>query len=139
MRSNKGPSRVARKDLEAFARTQGRSGRIGCTLYGLAAGMKSAECSGAPQPAGWKTRDGSLWFPTIEGVVVIDPDRTRTSGIAPPVVIETVLVDKSPPLPGANHPYVELPPGSGELEFHYAALSFLDPDKIRFRYRLEGF
>src|SRR5262245_31850831 len=139
MSSNKGISRVARKDLETFARTRGGGGRIGCTLYGLAAGMKSAECSGGSQPAGWKTRDGSLWFPTIEGVVVIDPDRTRTSGIAPPVVIETVLVDKSPASSGGNRVYAELPPGSGELEFHYAALSFLDPDKIRFQYRLEGF
>ena len=40
--------------------------------YGVADGMLSRECNGA-SPAGWKTRDGRLWFPTVKGVVSIDP------------------------------------------------------------------
>ena len=61
--------------------------------FGRADGMRSAECSGFTQPAGWKARDGRLWFPTVEGAVVIDPDRIKTNTRPPPVVIEQVRVD----------------------------------------------
>jgi ligand-binding sensor domain-containing protein/signal transduction histidine kinase len=134
MSCNKGIFRVAKKDLAAFSRAKG--GRIGCTLYGRAAGMRSSECSGGSQPAGWKARDGRLWFPTIDGAVVIDPERIRKNTLPPPVVIEEVFIDKKA---APAEAFAELPPGKGELEFRYAALSLLDPENVRFRYRLEGF
>ena len=98
--------------------------------------MRSAECSGFTQPAGWKTHDGRLWFPTIEGAVVIDPDHIKTNMIAPPVVIESAVADhrEMPRLARAD-----LALERGELEFHYTALSFVDPERVRFRYKLEGF
>jgi hypothetical protein len=86
--------------------------------------MKSSECSGGSQPAGFAMRDGRLWFATIQGAVVIDPDRLRTNVLPPPLVIENVIVDSSPPPRAPAGTVVEVPPGSGELEFHYAALSF---------------
>jgi diguanylate cyclase (GGDEF)-like protein len=98
--------------------------------------MRSAECSGFTQPAGWKTRDGRLWFPTIEGAVVIDPDRIRTNTLPPPVVVEQTFVDRRL-LPRGQE--ATFGPGRGDLEFHYAGLSFVDPDRVRFRYMLEGF
>jgi diguanylate cyclase (GGDEF)-like protein len=98
--------------------------------------MRSSECSGFTQPAAWKTRDGRLWFPTIEGAVVIDPDRIGTNTIPPPVVIEQVLVDRKA-LPGVED--AEVLPARGDLEFHYAGLSFVDPGRVSFRYMLEGF
>ncbi len=104
--------------------------------YGRADGMRSAECSGFTQPAGWKARDGRLWFPTIEGAVVIDPDRIKTNTIAPPVVIEQVLVDRK--AISSTGPS-DLMPGRGDLEFHYTGLSFVDPERVKFRYKLDGF
>lgn len=143
MSSNKGIFRVAMKDLAPPHAPRSSSPplppaekRIHCTLYGRAAGMKSSECSGGTQPAGWRTRDGRLWFPTIQGAVVIDPASVWTNPLPPPVVIEKVIIDKAATSARA---FADLPPGKGEMEFHYAALSFLDPSKVRFRYRLEGF
>jgi len=62
---NKGIFRVSKKELEDFA--NGKINAIHCISYGKADGMKSCECNGSNHPAGWKSRDGRLWFPTVEG------------------------------------------------------------------------
>jgi len=134
MSCSRGIYRVARRDLEDVA--EGRRATVTTVSFGRADGMRSAECSGFTQPAGWKTRDGRLWFPTVEGAVVIDPDRIKTNTRPPPVVVEQVRVDRRlVPKTGVS----EVLPGRGDLEFHYTALSFVDPDRVYFRYMLEGF
>jgi len=134
MSSNRGIFRISKKELNEFAR--GKITSVASAVYGTADGMKSAECNGGNQSAGCKTRDGRLWFPTTKGVVVVDPTNIRTNALPPPVAIEQVMVDKKPiALDGR----AEAPPGRGELEVHYTALSFLDPSKVRFQYRLEGY
>jgi diguanylate cyclase (GGDEF)-like protein len=134
MSCSRGIFQVSLRQLEDVA--EGRRDRVTSISYGRADGMRSAECSGFTQPAGWRTRDGRLWFPTIEGAVVIDPDRIKTNATPPPVVIEEMLVDRQVvPTSGP----AELLPGRGDLEFHYTGLSFVDPDRVRFRYMLEGF
>jgi ligand-binding sensor domain-containing protein/signal transduction histidine kinase len=134
MSSNHGVSRVSLRDLEDFA--EGRIASVRHVAYGLADGMRSAECNGAHQPAGWKARDGRLWFPTIKGVAAIDPGTFAVNEVPPPVVLEQLLVnDKPVPTTGD----VEVPAGRQKLEFQYAALSFLAPEKVQFRVKLEGF
>jgi signal transduction histidine kinase len=119
--------------LNEFA--AGRLRRLTPVAYTTADGMKSNECTGEAQPAGWKTRDGRLWFPTVKGVVVIDPGRLAVNPLPPPVVIEQVLVSQEPvALPTG----AELPPDIGELTIQYTGLSFLAPEKVRFKYKLEG-
>jgi len=130
----KGVLRVRHRDLEDFAR--GRSAALPVTSFGKADGMRSSECTGRTQPAGWKGGDGRLWFPTTKGVVVIDPARIAVNRQPPSVVVEQVGID------GAAADAVDgltLPPGSERLEFQYTGLSLLAPEKVRFRYRLEGF
>jgi ligand-binding sensor domain-containing protein/signal transduction histidine kinase len=131
---NKGIFRVSKQDLEDVA--QGKLKSVASVSYGTADGMKSIECNGGNQPAGCTTADGKLWFPTLKGSVMIDPSRLRLNTLPPPVIIEEVAVDKQPVPFGQK---ADLPPGRGGLEFHYTALSFLAPEKIRFKYRLEGF
>lgn len=134
MSSNRGVFSVEKAQLEAYA--QGRIDRVQSTAYGKADGMKSNECNGAHQPAGWKGRDGRLWFPTIRGVSVIDPAHIPVNTVPPPVLMEQLIVDeKSVPL----SPDPQLPPGRRKLEFHYTALSYLAPEQVQFRYKLEGF
>lgn len=133
MSSNHGVQSLSRAELNAFA--EGQSKRVQASLYGKADGMKSAECNGAHQPAGVRRRDGSLWFPTIAGVVSVQPAAMHRNLVPPPVLIETVLVDGQP-LQAAG---AALAPGSRKLEFHYTALSFREPEAVRFQYRLEGF
>ncbi|RMG56597.1 MAG: hypothetical protein D6723_00025 [Acidobacteria bacterium] len=134
MSGNRGIFCVSKGELNDLA--EGRIAFISCRVFGKADGMKSIECSGAHQPAAWKARDGRLWFPTTKGVVVIDPEHLRTNEIPPPVHIEQVLVDHRVIDLGEG---AEIPPGKGDLEFHYTALSFLDPRRVRFKYQLEGY
>ncbi|MCX7753491.1 MAG: ATP-binding protein [Blastocatellia bacterium] len=134
MSSNRGIFRVSRKELNDLA--QGKIASVTPLVYGTADGMKSPECNGGNQSAGCKTRDGRLWFPTTKGVVVIDPARLRTNSLPPPMAIERVAADgRAIDLTET----VQVPPGKGELEIGYTALSFLDPQKVRFKYKLEGF
>src|SRR4029453_16834095 len=92
MSCSRGIFEVPRRQLEEFA--GGTRDSVTSISYGRADGMRSAECSGFTQPAGWKARDGRLWFPTIEGAVVIDPDRIKSNAAPPPVVIEEMLIDR---------------------------------------------
>lgn len=134
MSGNKGVYRVARKDLEAFA--DGRIQAIPCTSYGEPDGMKSAECNGGFVPAGFRTADGHLWFPTMRGVATVDPARLSTNTLVPPVLVERLVLNRGPLALGHS---VALPPGRNSLEIHYTGLSFVAPSRVKFRYRLEGF
>ncbi|MGH9839420.1 MAG: two-component regulator propeller domain-containing protein [Blastocatellia bacterium] len=124
---------VSRRELDDFAR--GKIRAVAPVTYGKADGMRSVECN-SQQPSGWKSKDGRLWFPTIKGLVVVDPDNTKLNTLAPPVSIEQVIFQSRPVDLGQR---AELPAGRRELEFHYTALSLLDPKKVRFKYRLEGY
>jgi signal transduction histidine kinase/ligand-binding sensor domain-containing protein len=87
---NRGIFRIERRELNAVA--DGRKSRLDVAVYGSADGMLSPETNGEHQPAGCKTRDGRLWFPTPDGVAVIDPNAVETEA-SPPVVIERVVID----------------------------------------------
>lgn len=133
MSCNKGISRVSVAELDALDR--GAVASLHPVVYGTADGMRNRECNGANQPAGIRAADGRLWFPTIEGVVAIDAEHLPTNRVAPPVVLESLLVDGAPL---AARDRLELPPGKESLEFQYTALSFAVPERVRFRYKLEG-
>ena len=128
---NRGISRVARSDLEAVASGSRRT--VAAVGFGTADGMKTNECAGVAQPAGWKGRDGRLWFPTALGVVVVDPARIPRNTLPPPVKVEQIVADGVP----VTAP--EAPPGKERWEFQYTALSFLAPGKVEFKYQLDGF
>ena len=134
MSSNRGVFRVSKQELDAFA--DGKITAINSVAYGVADGMKSSEGNGAHQPAGWRTRDGRLWFPTIQGVTTIDPANIWSNQQPPPVLIEELMAGgRALDLKQA----VALSPGINKLEFRYTGLSYLTPEKVQFKYRLEGF
>jgi ligand-binding sensor domain-containing protein/signal transduction histidine kinase len=132
--SNKGIFRVNKKELDDFA--DGRIGSITPVLYGPADGMITRECSGGGHPAGWRSADGKLWFSTIKGLAMIDPEKIKLNDQPPPVAIEEIRVDDESISPAQT---IELGPGKSRLDFYYTALSFVAPEKVRFKYRLEGF
>ncbi len=131
---NRGIARILRADLNAVA--DGQRKTVAHVAVGEVDGMASAETNGGAQPSAAKSPDGRLWFPTIRGVVEIDPTRWRDNTNAPPVVIEEVVAA------GQSFPFRvadTLPPGSGRaVEFQYTATSLTDPARVRFRCRLEG-
>jgi len=134
MTCNRGVFRVSKQKLIDLA--ERRVSAIVSTSFGGADGMRGAECNGNAQPAGIRANDGTLWFPTIKGVVSVRPDKLIVNRLPPAVVIERLLADHNPV---ALSGQVLVPPGRGELEFRYTALSFVDPARVRFKYRLIGF
>ncbi len=130
----KGIFHISKKELDEFA--AGRISSIAPVAYGTADGMMTRECSAGGDPAGWRGIDGKLWFPTIKGVAMIDPERIKTNVQAPPVVIEQIRIDEQSITPGDR---VELPPGTTRFDLYYTAPSFVAPEKVRFKYKLEGF
>jgi ligand-binding sensor domain-containing protein/signal transduction histidine kinase len=136
MSSSAGVFSVSKSEINAVMNHS--KSRFQCISYGKAEGMITASGSGFAQPSAWKAADGRLWFATAKGVSVIDPRNTKTvNALPPPIVIEKILADKSI-IEQRNLNAVIFPPGRGELEFHYAALSLTAPEKNRFRYKLEG-
>lgn len=134
MSSNKGIFRVRKQELEELA--AGKRSRVNSIAFGKEDGMLNRECNGGFQPAGWKTTDGRLWFPTIKGLVVIDPEEITTNALPPPVTIERFVADSGTV---ALRGVPQLPAGTGRLEFHYAGLSYSAPQRVTYRYKLEGF
>jgi ligand-binding sensor domain-containing protein/signal transduction histidine kinase len=104
--------------------------------YGTADGMNIRECSGGGHPAAWKLADGSLWFATLDGVSMIDPGHTSENSLPPPVVLERVMVDDRV---RDLHQELIIRPGTNRLEFQYAGLSFVAPQKVQYKYQLQGF
>jgi signal transduction histidine kinase/CheY-like chemotaxis protein/ligand-binding sensor domain-containing protein len=126
---------ATRKDLDDFA--DGRISAVRAVVYGTADGMKTSEASTPEgQPAGVRTRDGKLWFTTQRGVVVVDPKHLAHNDLAPPVVIEEVVVGAHSLPP---HDGIEFPAGTDKIEFHYTGLSLLIPARVQFKYKLEGY
>jgi signal transduction histidine kinase/CheY-like chemotaxis protein/ligand-binding sensor domain-containing protein len=134
MSCNKGVYRASKKELNEFA--EGAIKRIHCLSYGVSDGMGSRECNGGFQPAGWKTKDGRLWFPTVKGVAVVDPAHLKTDNQPPRVRVEQVLIDGKPVAELGN---IKVPPGHSKLEFCYTALNFSAPRKVQFKFKLAGF
>jgi len=134
MSSDRGVFSVSKRQLNDFA--QGRISAIASTVYGTADGMKSRECNGAFQPAGWRRKDGVLCFPTTKGLAMVNPSKLVRNEVPPVAILERVLVDnKDVPF---DKP-LTIPPGKGQLEFQFTAPSSIAPEKIQFRYMLEGF
>jgi signal transduction histidine kinase/ligand-binding sensor domain-containing protein len=130
MNCNTGIWRTSVQELNDVA--DGRRRTVESFAYGIADGMLSSEGVGA-NIAGWKMRDGTLWFPTTKGIVVIDPRRRDTD--PPRVVIEGTVIDRVP-VPTAGP--VRLTPDQENLEIQYTGLNWSRPPAMRFRYRLDG-
>jgi len=131
---NKGIFTVGKNALNDYA--ERKIAAIPCRAYGKDDGMRSGECNGGFQTAGCKTRDGKLWFPTMKGVVIIDPGNLEINNLLPPVAVEQVALDGVPAPQGEE---IAVKPGVKRIEFRYTALSFRVPKRVKFKYRLEGF
>jgi signal transduction histidine kinase/ligand-binding sensor domain-containing protein len=132
--THQGICRAPKEAIEACA--EGQTRRVDFITYGRGDGLPSLECSGSYQPACWRSHDGRLWFATVKGTVSVKPEELKSNPVPPPVVIEEFRVDGEPVRLGNGR--VVVPPGPKQFEFQFAALSFVAPEKARFRYQLEG-
>jgi ligand-binding sensor domain-containing protein/signal transduction histidine kinase len=131
--SNSGVYRVSRAGLDRMAAGLSPP-RI--MRFGVTDGMRISECSSGGHPAALRLQNGTLWFATLKGIAVVDPEQMPLNKIPPPVAIERVTVDD---VPQPSTSALRIAPGHSHYEFDYAGLSFVAPQKVRYRYRLAGF
>lgn len=125
--------RVKRSELNLSL--PGAENGLHCRRFTEMSGMKSTVCAGGFQPAGCKTRDGRLWFPTQKGLVMIDPKTLGAVSYLAPIRIEKILANgRAVGFPGAKR----FPPGTDRFDFSFTAIRFADPQQIEFATRLEG-
>jgi len=79
--------------------------------------------------------DGKLWFANENILQMVDPEHLDRNGIPPPVRVEQIVADRKKYSTREN---VHLPVRTKDVEIDYTALSFVVPEKVRFRYKLEG-
>ncbi|MFP5227760.1 MAG: two-component regulator propeller domain-containing protein [Acidobacteriota bacterium] len=131
--SNTGIYRTRRASLNRMA-DGGPAGEV--MRFGVADGMRISECSSGGHPAAVRLSDGTLWFATLKGIARVDPEHMPMNQVPPRVVVEQVSVDD---VAQASTSQLRVPPGHSHYEFDYAGLSFVAPQKVEYRYRLEGF
>jgi len=136
--SYEGLARVGEDSLNQA--TGARNRKIACRIF------LTRECSAGAQPAALRAHDGTLWFPTIQGLVSVNPADLKPDTNPPPVIIESVLVDELPQktnaLSSAWPEAVTLTTENEQLEIHFTALNFSSPKRaqlaVRFKYQLQG-
>jgi signal transduction histidine kinase/ligand-binding sensor domain-containing protein len=106
---------------------------IATTLFGATEAVRPG--SAAAQPRASRSKDGRLWFTNGLVLQMIDPNRLYKNAAPPPVQVEEVIADRKTYSPREG---LRLPALTRDLEIDYTALSFTVPQKVRFRYMLEG-
>lgn len=106
-------------------------------LFDFLDGLPGVPAQFRPIPTALQAGDGRLWFATTSGVVTIDPDRIQRNPLPPPVSTHSLSVDGRPYRLESGP--LRLPAGARNLQIGYAALSLAIPERVRFRYRLEGY
>jgi ligand-binding sensor domain-containing protein/signal transduction histidine kinase len=150
--SNRGIACVNKEEMQELI--AGKIAAVYPQVFGRAEGMLSEECAGGFCPAGLRTTSGRLWFPTLKGLVVVDPGVHLSKSPEPAVLLEQVAVDgvahtvfatsvsprgeRDLDFTGTTNGILSLGPGRHRIEFQYTALGFDSPERIRFRYRLHG-
>jgi ligand-binding sensor domain-containing protein/signal transduction histidine kinase len=133
MSCNRGVYFIPKKDLYDF--TDGKIGIISCISIRKSDGMLNDECNGGFQPSACLTEDNKIYYPTINGVAIIDINRIKVNEIAPQIVIEKFIVNNQ--LMDLKSK-IEIDPGGKNFELSYTGFSFSAPEKIKFKYKLEG-
>jgi len=131
MGCNNGIFYVSKKELLDLA--TGKIDRVASKSFGQADGLKTNEVNVPAAPC--VSRDGLFWIPTKKGIAVVDPANIKRNMLPPPVIVEDLLTDGG----NADMNNNIFPPGTKRFGFYYTALSFIAPEKVRFKVKLEGF
>jgi len=125
--------RITRPELEAWASNPKRV--IHTTLFGEADGIRVHALLRPFTPLVTKSPDGKIWFVHLDGVSVVDPRHLPFNPLPPPVHIEQITAD------GKKYDTargIRLPPRVRDLAIDYTALSLVAPEKVNFRFKLDG-
>ncbi|HYL73911.1 MAG TPA: two-component regulator propeller domain-containing protein [Bryobacteraceae bacterium] len=133
LNTTSGLVRISSQELAAWSADPRR--KIRPVVYDASDGMQIHAGSLGYFRHAARSTDGRLWFAAEEGVAVVDPKHLPRNRLAPPVAIEKVTAG------GQDYPVnspPRLPPSTKDLEIDYTAFSFVAPEKVQFRYMLEG-
>ncbi|MDR3772793.1 MAG: two-component regulator propeller domain-containing protein, partial [Terracidiphilus sp.] len=130
---------IARCDCTAMGGAMQGAGCSHWMEFGAADGLRSRETATNSHPSAWRSRDGRLWFATPKGLVEVDPAHFLVNATPPPVALERFAVDDAAIALHGPDSGLRLAAGHVHFEFDYAGLSFVAPQKVRYRYMLEGF
>jgi signal transduction histidine kinase len=126
--------RIARSELNAWIANQRH--RVATAVLDAADGVRLRALSPSSfSPVAARSRDGKLWFATGDSVQVVDPRHLPYNDLPPPVHIERIIADRKT-YDATNG--LRLPPRVSDLAIDYTALILVAPEKVRFRYKLEG-
>jgi signal transduction histidine kinase/ligand-binding sensor domain-containing protein len=143
---NCGLVRIARSEVDSWAAAADRDKNtkytIRATVFDSSDGVRNLALPGGYRPQVTRSADGKLWFTGLDGVGVVDPRHLAFNKVPPLVHVEQITADRktywqnwygdaasSPP---------KLPPLVRDLTIDYTALSLVVPEKVHFRYKLEG-
>lgn len=111
------------------------SGKVEVERFGLLDGLTAELRGSLASPSAVQTTDGRIWFATTNGLAWINPKRILRNKVPPPVLIESVIANGRT----YNNPtLLKLPPRTANLQIAYTATSLTIPERVRFRYKLEG-
>lgn len=131
--TNRGIDMISLDAIERFE--QQRTRRIETVHFGRQEGMRNRECNGGVNPAGYKLSDGTIWFPTMEGVAIVDPRRLGSEPPPATPVIEEVAIGDSL----VTRKPLEFHAGHARVTFRFTSPTLFSPESITFEYKMEGF
>jgi signal transduction histidine kinase/ligand-binding sensor domain-containing protein len=111
------------------------SGEVEFESFGSLDGLTTELRGSLASPSAVQTTDGRIWFATANGLAWINPTISQRNAVPPPVSIESIVAD------GSEHhgsTLFSLPAGTATLQIGYTATSLTIPERVRFRYKLEG-
>jgi signal transduction histidine kinase/ligand-binding sensor domain-containing protein len=131
--------RINRSEIERWVNDPTR--RVQTTVWDAADGVRVRAAALYFGPNVAKARDGKLWFNIGDGVQLVDPHHVAFNSIPPPSYIERIIADNKVMWQnalGAPVSTLRLPAHIRDLSIDYTALSLTAPEKVHFKYKLEG-
>lgn len=126
--------KINKTELDNFA--NGKTKSYNCILFDTADGMLSEQCMISSRHSIMKTQSGDLWFATIKGIAVLRPHDMKFKKTPPQVVIESAAFNGEVFPPGRKADNLK---GIKIARFRFNVPVFVSPEKVKIRYRLEGF
>lgn len=130
---NFGIQRMRVEDLLAVKHDETGEKRINARLFDTSDGMANHETNGGVFPAGWQMNNGEIWFPTMQGIAIINPSLLAETEGEMDVHISSMRFGDNEFSVGDH---VSIPPGVHNLEIHYVSFDYNKPHTINYRYRL---
>ncbi|SDD73656.1 Two component regulator propeller [Massilia sp. PDC64] len=128
-----GISSIAPAELQRALREPGYP--VGYGRIDYRDGLRGTAGPPVPVPSAVRSDDGTLWFTTVGGVYGFDPAALPRNTLVPPVVVTGL---KSGTTAFDARDGMRLPAGTEALDIEFSALTYREPGRVAFRYRLDG-